>query len=83
MVSMPNGTTADNGELWPGQLQPLVRRRGSTALAEANKFEDRTNDRDAELADSEATGWWDEAQEQCSPEGVALGRLMVMATAIR
>ena len=65
------------------QLQPLVRRRGSTALAEANKFEDRITDRDAELADGEATGWWDVAQEHRGPEGVALGKLMAMGTAIR
>ena len=55
------------------QLQPLVRRRGSTALAEAIKFDVRTTDRDAELADGEATGLADEDQGHCSPEGVALG----------
>ena len=66
-----------------GQLQPLVRRRGSTALAEANKFENRTTDRDAELADGEATGLPDKAQEHRGPEGAALGKLMVMGTAIR
>jgi hypothetical protein len=66
-----------------GQLQPLVRRRGSTALAEAIKSEDRTTDRDAELADGEATGWWDVVQEHCGPEAGALGRFMVMSTAIR
>ena len=66
-----------------GQLQPLVRRRGGTALAEAIMFDVRTTDRDAELADGEATGWWDEAQEHRGPEGVALGKLMVKGTAIR
>ena len=64
-------------------LQPLVRRRGSTALAEANKFDVRTTDGDAELGDGEATGWRDEDQEHCGPERVALGKLMVMGTAIR
>jgi hypothetical protein len=66
-----------------GQLQPLVRRRGSTALAEAIKFDVRTTDRDAELADGEATGLPDGAQEHRGPEGVALGKLMAMGTAIR
>jgi len=56
-----------------GQLQPLVRRRGSSALAEAIKFDVRTTDRDAELADGELTGLPEEAQEHCGPEGVALG----------
>jgi len=66
-----------------GQLQPLVRRRGSTALAEATRLDVRTTDGDAELADGEATGLPDEDQEQCGPEGAALGILMMMGTAIR
>jgi len=66
-----------------GQLQPLVRRRGSTALAEAIRVGVRTTDRDAELADGEATGMWDKVQERCSPEADALGKFRVMSTAIR
>jgi hypothetical protein len=47
------------------------------------RFDVRTTDRDAELADGEATGLPAEAQEHGGPEGGALGKLMVMGTAIR
>ena len=66
-----------------GQLQPLVRRRGSSALAEAIEFDVRTTDGDAELADGEATGLLDAAQELCGPEAGALGKLTVTGTAFR
>jgi len=66
-----------------GQLQPLVRRRGSTALAEAPKLGIRMTDRVAELTRGRANEWQGGAQEHCGPRVAALGKLMMMGTAIR
>jgi len=80
---LPNGTTVDNGELWPVSLSRLLDGAAARRWLKHWKLGVRTTDRDAGLGDGEATGLPDEAQERCGPGTDALGKFMVMSTAIR